>query len=301
MNKKRILALCCAVLLLVTAAGCSKTTGGNEADTEAVYSAMEKLENCTSCISLQTTERAVTVTESGITYTYSETNEKELTLISSPVFKMRIKNRSHTVYNGQETNENTVSYIVPENGGYCEYLSDGSTWYSVYTEDEIALFDVQVADLASMFMLDGLSFRKAKTETLSSGNAVRYDASLTGTDLVSFLYNSGYLDSITSMSENQQTKILENLVNDLDSVTVSVWVDEATGYPVRFAMDVTDILAEMDESISKTLGGKDADAQWTMTKSAMCMELWSFNAVDDLVPPPESANATPIDPSDYAQ
>ena len=300
MNKKRILALCCVLFLLVSAAGCSKAEG-NETDTNAVYEALKKLEDCTSCTSLQITERAESVTEAGQTHVYNSTTEMEITLITDPAIKMRTKTRYLEEYNGQKINQSNVSYIVPENGGYSEYYFDGMQWYSVFVEDAAAMSDVLISDFPAMFVPEGLSFCKKKTETLESGNATLYNASLYGTDLVSFLYIRGYLSNIASMSENQQNKIKENLAKDLGELTVSVWVDEASGYPVHFELDMTSILSDMNKSISKTLGNKTSEAQWTGTKHTMYMDLWGFNSVEDLVLPPESANATPIDPSAFEQ
>lgn len=293
--KKRITALCCALLLLVSAVGCGKTDSGNAADTDAVNAALMKLEDCTSCTVLQINEIEETLVEEGIPYEHTGFAETEITLITGPTFQMKTENRGTATYDGQEMNQHSISYIVPENGGYREYYFDGTQWFYVLAEDESAFPAIQVKDLAAMFMLPVTSFDKTATETLDGGKADRYDAHLSGTALVDFLESSGYLSGITSMSENQQNKIKANLAKDLDSLVLSVWVDAASGYPVRFELDLSKVLMELENSISETLGNKTSESQWTLSKYTMAMILSDLNSVEEIVIPAEAENAIPYD------
>ena len=299
MNGKKLLALCCAAILLLSATACGTAANSNETDSEAVAAALAKLEDCTSCTALQITERGETVTDSGITYEYTGTSTLDIILVSDPEFKMMTETRTTTLFDGEETSQHVISYILPEDGGYREYYFDGTAWYYVFTEDMGAVPVIHVSDIAGMFVLEGLSFRKAKTETLDSGKAVRYDAALAGDELAAYLYNSGYLDSITSMSENQQKKICENLAKDLDALVISIWVDSASGYPVQFHLDMTDTLNGIETSISKTLGDPASETQWIVTRNAMTMILGDFNAVDDITVPAEALDALPYDTTGY--
>ena len=97
------------------------------------------------------------------------------------------------------------------------------------------------------------------------------------------------------MSENQQAKIRENLVKDLKGVTVSVWIAEESGYPVRFEANLTETLSEIDKSISKTLGGKSTDDQVLITEDVITISVADFNAVSEIVLPPEAASAQPYE------
>lgn len=299
--KRRISALCCALFLLMgTACGGSSAGGhaaGNEADTAAVNEALKKLDGCTSCVVTQVTEIEETLVEEGITYEHTGVTQTEITLISSPKLRMKNENLSQANYDGQEVSQHTISYILPKDGGYIEYYFDGTTWYYVIAEDETAIPSVRVLDLAAMFMLNVESFGKTATETLDSGKAHRYDAHLGGTALVSFLESNGYLSSITSMSENQQNKIKTNLASDLDSLVLSVWVDAESGYPVRFELELSSVLMELEESINKTLGNTTSDSQWDLKTYTMTMILSDLNAVEEIVIPAEAENAIPYDTS----
>ena len=297
MNKKRIIALCCALLLLVGAAGCGKTAKGNEADSIAVNTALIKLDDCTSCVLTQITEIDESYVEEGVTYTHNGTNQTQITLITSPEFKMINENRSQAIYDGTEVDQHTISYIVPKDGGYIEYYFDGTSWYYVFTEDKSTVPAVEVIDLAVMFMLEVESFAKVATETLDGGEAYRYDAYLSGSALVKYLENNGFLSSITSMSENQQNKIKTNLETDLNGLRLSVWVDAESGYPVRFELDLGALLMELETSINKSLGDMTSESQWTLDTYIITMILRDLNAVEDLVIPEEALNAVPYDTS----
>lgn len=300
MNRKQILALCCSLLFLISTAGCGRTVRGNETDTAAVNAAMKQLENCISCTVLQITEISESLVEDGSTYEHNGTTEMEITLITEPKLKMKNENRSQAVYDGQEVNQQTISYILPENGGYREYYFDGTGWYYVFVEDEESIPDIRVTDLVSLFMLDVEAFGKVRAESLDGGAAIRYDANLGGTSLVTYMESNGYLSSITSMSENQQNRIKSNLAEDLDSLTLSVWVDEKSGYPVRFELDLSHVLVQLEEIIAESLGNLTSDSQWTLSKYSITMILSDLDAIEELTIPPEAESAIPYDQSSLA-
>lgn len=303
MNVKKITAALCAILLMVGTAACSTATPGNEADTAAVSAALEKLAACTSCTSLQIADRVDSITAEGITYTYRGVTETEIDVMTSPAVKMKTTTKAtmEYEYEGETLEQSSISYIVPENGGYSEYYFDGSDWYTVFAAVPDAMDYVSVGDFALLYVTADMSFGKAKTEDVNGVTAVRYNAALSGKALVSYLNDGGYLSSISSMSENQQQKIRDNLAKDLSSLTVSVWIDTDSGYPVRFELDMTDILVDLEKSIAKTLGNKNSESQWAITAYSMRMELSNFNAVDDIVPPPETADAIVYTEEDFEQ
>lgn len=301
MNRIKALGALCAALLLLGTVGCGTTVSGNETDTAAVKAALEKLGTCTSCTSLQITDRVDSVVSEGVTYLYNGITETEIEVITAPAVKTKTTTRVTLEYEGETMEQTSTSYIVPENGGYSEYYYDGSAWYTVFADVPDAMDYVSIGDFALLYVTQDMSFGKAKTEDLNGITADRYDASLRGEALVDFLNDGGYLSNISSMSENQQQKIRDNLAKDLGKLTVSVWVDTASGYPIRFELDMSSILADLEKSIAETLGNKTSDSQWAITTYAMRMELSNFNAVDDIVPPPESADAIVYTEADFVE
>lgn len=102
---------------------------------------------------------------------------------------------------------------------------------------------------------------------------------------------NGLLGGVSSMSENQQAKIRDNLLKDLSGVTVKVWVDEESGYPVRFEISLAQVPGELSDSISKSLGNKSSEQQVITGKYLLCMSLSNFDAVETIALPPETAYA----------
>ena len=304
MKKTKALSAFCSALLLVGTVGCGTTpVKGNENDTAAVKAALDKLSECNSCTSLQVTNRVDSITADGITYTYKGVTKTEIDVVVEPSVKM--KTATHAVmdyvYEGETMSQSSLSYIIPENGGYSEYYYDGSDWYTVFADVPDAMDYVSISDFALVYVTEAMIFDKGKTETVNGYTADHYRAALTGDALVGYLNDGGYLSSISSMSENQQKKIRDNLAKDLDSLTVSVWIDTVSGYPVCFDLDMTDILVDLEKSIANTLGNRDSQSDWAITEYSMRMELSNFNAIDDIVPPPETANAIVYTPEDFEQ
>ena len=304
MKKMKALSAFCAALLLVGTVGCgTAAVKGNETDTAAVYAALNKLSDCTSCTSLQIAKRTDSITADGITYTYRGVTETEMDVLLEPSVKMKTTTRATMdyVYEGETLEQGSISYIVPENGGYSEYYYDGSDWYTVFADVPDAMDYVSIGDFALVYVTEAMSFEKGKTETVNGYTADHYRAALAGDVLVDYLKDGGYLSSISTMSENQQNKICENLVKDLDALTVSVWIDTVSGYPVCFELDMTDILVDLETSIANTLGNRTSQSDWAITEYSMRMELSNFNAIDDIVPPPETADAIVYTAEDFEQ
>lgn len=292
MKTKRILAALLALLVMLTAAGCG-TSGvkTSQADTDAVKAALEKFAACESFCAVQRSERQETVTADDVSYAYSGFNEMAVELIYKPEARMKATITAKHEYDGEKTEQVTLSYLVPEEGGYAEYDFDGTQWLKFTTEQSDVLEGSYAASVARSFYVDTLQFGKAGEDTLESGKAIRYEARLGGGELVAMLESSGHLLSISEMSENQQNRIKENLVKNLKSVPVCIWVDKESGYPVRFELSTTGILEDMQKLIAESLGNKTDEVQWAVKAYTASMVLSDFDAVESIELPPEAADA----------
>ena len=295
MTKKRILSLLLVCLFVFSAAACGNGgIDGNQADTDAVQTAVDKFRACESFTVTQHIDWTESVTMDGDIQRYKASNEMEISFISGEQPQM-IRSASTRVENGGDIAEqSSISYIVPENGGYTEYIFDGSQWLKLATDDSSALSGISASSFANAYFTDFISFRKAAEDSLESGKAIRYDGSLSGEYLLAMLEVNGQLSDLDAMSESQQNKIRENLIKDLGHMTVSVWIDEASGYPVRFEAKLSEILDDMNESISKSLGNK-TNSEWAITDYVLCMSAKDFDALSEIVLPPETADAKPYE------
>ena len=286
--KRSLAVLCAAAVLLLCTAGCGAS---NEADTAAVNAAVEKFRSCGSFSLHQVTSQQETIVMEDMEYECSTVNELHMALITGDDAAMMTSTDIVSELDGDIMEQSAASYVIPEDGGYAEYHFDGAQWVKVYTEQTDVLSGMGPDYVLVNFFAEGMGFKKAGEESLDSGKALRYDGVLQGEELVTMLWLSGALSGVSTMSQNQQTLIRENLIKDLKAVTVSVWVDEASGYPVRFEIDLADTMQQIQDSISKTLGDKESETQWAITDLVITMSLGDFDAVSEIVLPAEAADA----------
>lgn len=288
--KKRIISTVCAALLVFSAAGCGSVKG-NEADTAAVNAAVEKFAACKSFSVEQVTDSTEVAVAEGTQYKYEGSKSVEISLVKGDKFYMSTATETEVKAEEGSVAHSTASYLVPEGSGYTEYFSDGDKWYKLSTEDASLLPQIDAMVFAGSFYVDALSFAKTGEDTLDSGKALRYEGSLGGQELIGMLDGIGYFaGSIGSMSENQQAKIIANLEKDLKPVTVKVWIDEASGYPVKFQVSLTEMLKELEQSITKTLGNLDT-SEWSITEYEITMTVSDFDSLDSIELPEEAKSA----------
>lgn len=294
MTAKRVFCLLLVALLVFAAVGCGGPVP-NQADTDAVAAAVEKFRACTSFTALQLTEIDEYVNVEGEEIFCKVLNEIEISLVTKPGFAMQTITLARMEYDGEPMEQFSASYLVPEDGGYTEYISDGAEWYKLSTQEDVSQLGMGASAIVDTFFTDQIAFAKVGEESLDGVKAARFDGELATADLIALLEANGQLSGIESMSENQQTKIRENLLKDLEPLTVSVWLDEAQGYPVRFEVNMAEALNAMQKSIAKSLGNKTSDAESKLEKYTISMVLTNFDAVRGIVLPPESASAVPYE------
>lgn len=292
MKRYRLAALLCAAALLLGLCAC----GSSQSDTEAVHAALDKLYACKSLTTSQLTVREETITAEEESFVYSGSTAMEISMILEPETRVLATTTMKIAYADNSTEQTGVSYIVPEGDGYAEYYNENGTWYKVTASAEDGPLDLDITESTTLYLTEGMTFRKAGSDKLEGGTATRYECALKGELLVNLLESNGHLINIYEMSENQQQKIKENLAKDLKALTIRIWVNDGNGYPVRFEMDMAATLIELNASIAATLGTQP-DTTWTVNKFSMSMDLRDFNAVPAIEPPPEAANAQEYDES----
>ncbi len=292
MKAKKLMAVFCAMIFVLSAAGCSSA---NEADTEAVKAAVDKFRRCESFSIVQLTSQQETASMDGEKQQYNGSKLMELSMITGDEISLKTTTVTTVEHNSETVEQSVSSYIFSENGVYTEYFSNGGQWYKLSSDDASLLSGIGAEAVAASFYTDGMAFGRLGVESLGAVEAVRYEGKLSGDALLNMMGSNGMLSSISSMSVNQQQKILENLLKDLGKLTVCIWVDESSGYPVHFEADMTELLEDMEKSIAKTLGTKPDSGAPSITECVISMSLSDFNAVEDIVLPSEAVDAKPYE------
>ena len=278
---KRTAALGAAALLTLSLAACSS---GNADGT--VAAALEKAKSATSVDA---------VLEMTAEYTTEEQNLSVINRMTLTTFQDPLKIKAEVALDmasGEDTFNQTITmYAQKEGEDLVQYATDGSYWAKQTTTQDV-LDTYNVGDTLSAYVSAASGFRKNGTETVNGADAEKYTGSITGKPLVEILETNGYLESISSMSEDQQEKIKANL-ESLPAAEVAVWVDQE-GYLVQMEMDMMKVVSNMEANIDETLGHPtttDEETTNELVASSVRLTCSNFNAATDFELPAEALEA----------
>lgn len=284
---KRAAALALAALMALSLAAC----GGNNAD-GTVSAALERLKSAASLDA----KMELTMAYAGETAedTLTVTNTMTVSMFSEPM-KMKADVEMKMESGGEEYTRSLTTYAIQEGETVTQYATDGSAWAkkSAGAED-LSQYDA----VSSMvrYLAGGADYKEAGSETVEGRDAVRYVGSVSGEALVTLLDETGLLSSISAMSADQQAKIKENLAK-LPPLSVTVWVEQDSGFPVRFEMDMTRLMSDMEANIDETLGHPGTGAGEEAAEVAsyvLKMTCTHFNSATAFELPAEAAAAEDV-------
>lgn len=80
-------------------------------------------------------------------------------------------------------------------------------------------------------------------------------------------------------------------MGDIGELTEYIWIDEATLYPVKYEIDMTEVMAAMMDSVLESMGDEAEGVSMSFSKMKMTMHFSNFNSVEDFeMPGNESEN-----------
>ncbi|MEG2597636.1 MAG: hypothetical protein RR977_04325, partial [Oscillospiraceae bacterium] len=116
-----------------------------------------------------------------------------------------------------------------------------------------------------------------KTEELSGGEAYKLSGVLSGETISKMMQTAGVMDSLESALPEEQKESIENLYTDFGDLPMTMWVDVKTSYPVKYDMDMTDILSKSINKALESAGGKASSMTANIKKMAISMEMSNMN------------------------
>ncbi|MCJ7856987.1 hypothetical protein MUJ63_11870 [Lachnospiraceae bacterium NSJ-143] len=164
-----------------------------------------------------------------------------------------------------------------EDGKYIMYVYDGTQWISQEVPvDTFEQYDTR--DSMDMY-LDGVTeLKDAGTEKVDDKDAVRIDGIITGDALEETIKSSGALDNMKQTLGGQiDDATLDSMFKDLGNISVSIWLDSETNYPVKYSMDMTDVMGKLYNNIFSAIPGGE-EAQINVSKMLINMEGLKYNA-----------------------
>ena len=174
--------------------------------------------------------------------------------ISSDMFTKSDLARIETKVSAVGTYVTWLSYVEKSDSDYTVYLTldDGQSWQKQsFSLDQlpIQLNTANSMQQIELFIDSAQTFQEVGSEPVNGSDATRFDGILEGAAIKEAIELSGLLDVLS-----QQFEIDIDLSGFEDgSIPVSIWIDNNSGYIVRYDMDMSDIMSQVLKSVLRSM------------------------------------------------
>lgn len=256
-NGRSIAAVLLALTMAVGLAACGTEGGGDAADltpAEVLQKSQEVLDAVKSVH--YDMDLGFQMAADGQTIDVKTTSAVDYT--SEPVsMKMEVK----ADVGGQT--QDTTMYLVEEDGKAVMYMNTDGQWVNQEVAD-LSQYDATAS--MDLYFSSSENFEANGTETVNGVEANRYDGVIVKEDMAEVLDASGMDDMLAQM--NMSSDDID--VTNLGDLPISIWIDPATYYPVKYEMDMTSFMqALMTQVYGDQLQGleiKDVIVGMTMSQ-----------------------------------
>lgn len=313
--KKKVLALFLAAAMVLSLAACGEkdskdVSGGRssrqvEADADAKQSGkdaedvkdvktvgnpmVEALKNMNSASSMEAQmfmEMDMEIGIGGQTTTMETVTKMDMVCFYEPVLRIKMDMNMDMKELGSQ--KMTIYADTTEDGSIMTYMYDGNTWQS-----EVAgAMDLKAYDARrnmSTYIKDGIHYKEEGMEEVNGANAYKYSYVMTGEEMKEAMKSSGSLDSLASLGLNESQ--MDGMLDGLGEIVAYVWVDEETLYPVKYEMDMTEVMDKLMVNMVEAMGQEAAGISMRIPKMNMTMSCSKFNDAEDFSIPDEAKHS----------
>lgn len=169
----------------------------------------------------------------------------------------------------------SVEYYIEQGGeGLSAYASaDGAIWAPMEL-DEASLGQFSAADSVAFYLRCASAFEKVGEEEVRGATASRYDGEIPADMLSEAIERSGAYDMFESLGVSGEST--DGLTSGMG---LSIYLDNETGLPVRYVIDMTDLMREMMDTTLSAVGAGDA-MSWEVGEASVSVTLSDFNGID---------------------
>lgn len=300
-KRNKILALMLAAALAMSMTACGgKDTGSentaSETEAEAEAPAEEEIdpfaaaqENMAEVTNLDATmvmEMDMEMGADGQTQTMESDTTMEMTTFTDPLrLKMEMTMDMNAGDAGNMTQNMSIYAETAEDGTCTMYMYDGNSWQAQEVEaSDVAEYNAS-SDMAA-YLSDDYGFEAAGTDQVDGANAYKYSGKITGDDMKEVLLSSGALDQFSSLGIDSSQ--LEGMMDGLGEITIDLWIDEATLYPVKYEMDMTAVMDALMSNMIEAMGDQAAGLTMSIPKMTISMTCYNYNAATEFEIPAEA-------------
>lgn len=273
---KRTAAIALGILLAVSMTAC----GGTEESAGDIPTALEKINAVKSMDATMVMEMDMSV--------MGQSMETETTMNMS-CFNDPMKLKADmTMDMGQLGSMDMSMYAAMDGDNYTVYLYDGTAW-TAQTVDMSYLQQYDAQESMNLYLESAEDYTQEGTEEINGSTANKFTGVIRGDALEEVLANSGATSSLEGSTGGMD---LSDLYSDLGDLPVTVWVDQESGYPVRYAMDMTAMMQGiMEKALAASDSETDTSGMVTIDKVTMVMDCFNFDNVADFEIPAEALAA----------
>lgn len=281
--KKFGILLCTVMLTLALTACHEKEIGQILADAE------QKMTEATSMQADMVVDMDITSLEQGQSQTVKMKTKMAMQMFHDPI-KMKMDMSASVdmgeMFGTDGVREMTIqAYVLGENGVYTMYTNDGTAW----SKQEIDLSTLEQYDPStnmSLYLKSGDSFQSDGEEDLNGTKAKKYKGVISNEALNEVMEASGIANGLDSIM-NMEGIDWSALYSDMGSIPITLWID-GKGYPVRYEMDMTEIMNKLCAKMAQQMGEPAAGAEVNCEKVLVTMDCYNYNKVEDFSLPPEA-------------
>lgn len=276
-------ALMVALLMVVALSACAKNPSSNS---DPITTAQEKLDTITSMSYDMTMDIQMSSAEQPTTKMFTSVTGDQ---IMEPLqMKMNM-----SMNMGELGFTEAIMYLTMEEGKYISYIGMEDGQGNIQWEkQEVADFEEMMAqydgkEAMDLYMSSSMNFVQKSTETVNGSKAVRYDGIISKEDVNEVMKTSGTLSQFTSLGMSQED--IEALLKDLGEIPISIWIDKTSNFPVKYEMDMTDIMQALMSKVMEDFGAQEANIK--VDKVFLSMTLRDFNTVEKIEIPKEALDS----------
>lgn len=256
-----------------------------QSDADPIDAAMKNMESVTSMEAQMLMDMDMSVSANGQEQTLETSTVMDMVCFSDP---LKLKVEMTMDMGVQQGSLDMKIYAEPaEDGTYVVYMYDGQNWSS----DEMAAADLGDYDARSSmvnYIGDGSLYTQEGTEEINGANAYKYSYVLTEEEMKEAILSSGALDSVSSLGLDASQ--IDGMLDGLGEVVTYVWIDEASLYPVKYEMDMTEVMDNLMVNMVETLGDQAEGISIHFPKMKVVMTCSNFNNATDFTIPDEAKN-----------
>lgn len=182
---------------------------------------------------------------------------------------------SMTIYAKEQDGSYLTAVGTPDEAGQM-------TWQSSSMDALGELENLSGADSMQLYLDSIQNFTQGESETVNGVEATRYDGVILGEDLSEVIAASGALSQLDSLGMGEMSELFKGM----GDLPVSLWIAKETYYPVKYEMDLTEMMQSiLDKTLSEQLGD---DIGLTVEQAALSMTIRDINQVGEIEIPAEA-------------